>query len=65
MSHRVDAEDWMDLSIGRVEAARQLARKHEGRRAREELRQAVRCANRALMAIPAADAPIEKDWSTR
>lgn len=55
----------MDLSIGRIEAARQLARKHEGRRAREELRQAVRCANRALMAIPAEDAPIEKDWSTR
>lgn len=68
MSYRCGAPDWIDLAIGGLEDAkrslRECDRLRQGRDICEELRQARRCLNKALI-IVAEEKEIEKDWSTK
>lgn len=78
MSYRCEAADWIDLAIGRLEdAKRSLRERDKPRQAAtgvrhvatscdicDELRQARRCLNKALIMV-AEEKDIEKDWSTR
>lgn len=64
MSYRCGAADWIDLAIGRLEDARRSIAAGMGPTACDELRQARRCLNRALIMV-AEEKEIEKDWSTR
>lgn len=71
MSYRCGAPDWIDLAIGRLEdAKRSLKERDRLRHAAtscdicDELRQARRCLNKALIMV-AEEKDIEKDWSTK
>lgn len=71
MSYRCGPADWIDLAIGRLEDAKRslgecdrLRQAATGCDIRDELRQARRCLNRALIMV-AEEREIEKDWSTR
>lgn len=68
MSYRCRAADWIDLAIGRLEDAKRSLSECDRLRQRcdicDELRQARRCLNKALIMV-AEEKEIEKDWSTR
>lgn len=78
MSYVCGPADWIDLAIGRLEDAKRSLRERDGLRQTatgvrhaatscdicEELRQARRCVNRALIMV-AEEKEIEKDWSTK
>lgn len=78
MSYVCGAADWIDLAVGRLEdAKRSLRERNRLRQAAtgvrhvatssdicDELRQARRCLNRALIMV-AEEKVIEKEWSTK
>lgn len=78
MSYGCGPADWIDLAVGRLEdAKRSLGERDKPRQAAtcrdrfatcrdvcEELRQARRCVNCALIMV-AEEKEIEKDWSTK
>ncbi|MDB1866244.1 hypothetical protein PMX26_07375 [Collinsella aerofaciens] len=78
MSYACGPADWIDLAIGRLEDAKRSLRECDGLRHAatgvrhvatscdicDELRQARRCLNKALIMV-AEEKDIEKDWSTR
>lgn len=64
MSYRCGAADWIDLAIGRLEDAKRSLRAGMGPSACDEMRQARRCLNKALIMV-AEEKEIEKDWSTK
>ena len=68
MSYRCEAADWIDLAIGRLEDAKrslkECDRVRQGCDICDELRQARRCVNRALIMV-AQEREIEKEWSTK
>ena len=64
MSYRCGAADWIDLAIGRLEDAKRSIGAGMGPSAGDELRQARRCLNKALIMV-AEEKGIEKDWSTK
>lgn len=68
MSYRCVAADWIDLAIGRLEDAKRSLGECGKLRQRcdicEELRQARRCLNKALIMV-AEEKVIEKEWSTK
>lgn len=64
MSYRCGAPDWIDLAIGRLEDAKRSIRAGMGPTACDEMRQARRCLNKALIMV-AEEKDIEKDWSTK
>lgn len=64
MSYRCVAADWIDLAIGRLEDAKRSIAAGMGLAACDELRQARRCLNRALIMV-AEEKEIEKDWSEK
>ena len=64
MSYRCGAPDWIDLAIGRLEDAKRSIRAGMGPTACDEMRQARRCLNKALIMV-AEEKVIEKDWSTK
>lgn len=71
MSYRCGASDWIDLAIGRLEDAKRSLRERDRLRQAatgcdicDELRQARRCVNRALIMV-AEEKEIEKEWSTK
>lgn len=68
MSYAYGPADWIDLAIGRLEDAKRSLRDCDRLRQRcdicEELRQARRCLNKALIMV-AQEEEIEKDWSTK
>ncbi len=71
MSYRCGAADWIDLAIGRLEDAKRSLRECDGLRQGatncdicDELRQARRCLNKALIMV-AEEKEIEKEWSAK
>lgn len=68
MSCRCGPADWIDLAIGGLEDAkrslRECDRLRQGCDICEELRQARRCLNKALIMV-AEERPIEKEWSAK
>ena len=64
MSYRCVAADWIDLAIGRLEDAKRSIAAGMGPTACDEMRQARRCLNRALIMV-AEEKEIEKEWSTK
>lgn len=64
MSYRCVAADWLDLAIGRLEDAKRSLRDGMGPAACDEMRQARRCLNKALIMV-AEEKEIEKEWSTK
>ena len=68
MSYAYGPADWIDLAIGRLEDAkrslRECDRLRQGCDICEELRQARRGLNKALIMV-AEEKGIEKDWSTK
>lgn len=78
MSYRCGPADWIDLAIGRLEDAKRSVRERDGLRQTatgvrhaaiscdicDELRQARRCLNKALIMV-AEERPIEKEWSEK
>lgn len=71
MSYVCGPSDWIDLAIGRLEDAKRslgecdrLRQGATGCDICDELRQARRCLNRALIMV-AQEKEIEKDWSTK
>lgn len=78
MSYACGPADWIDLAIGRLEDAKRSLRecdrlRHAATGVRhaakscdicDELRQARRCLNKALIMV-AEEKEIEKDWSTK
>lgn len=64
MSYRCGAHDWIDLAIGRLEDAKRSIAAGMGPSACDEMRQARRCLNRALIMV-AEEKEIEKEWSTK
>lgn len=68
MSYRCGAADWIDLAVGRLEDAKRSLGKCDKLRQRcdicEELRQARRCLNKALIMV-AEEKEIVKEWSTK
>lgn len=78
MSYRCGPADWIDLAIGRLEDAKrslgECDRLRQGATGArhvatscdicDELRQARRCLNKALIMV-AEEKEIEKDWSTK
>lgn len=68
MSYVCGAADWIDLAVSRLEDAKRSLR--GGDRLRQgcdicdELRQARRCLNKALIMV-AEEREIEKEWSTK
>lgn len=64
MSYVCGPADWLDLAIGRLEDAKRSIAAGVGPAACDELRQARRCLNKALIMV-AEEKEIEKDWSTR
>lgn len=64
MSYRCVAADWIDLAIGRLEDAKRSIGAGMGPSAFDEMRQARRCLNKALIMV-AEEKEIEKDWSTK
>ena len=65
MSYRCGPSDWIDLAIGRLEdAKRSLGECDRGCDICEELRQARRCLNTALIMV-AEEKEIVKEWSEK
>ena len=78
MSYACGPADWIDLAVGRLEdAKRSLRERDKPRQAAtgvrhvatscdicDELRQARRCLNKALIMV-AEEKVIEKEWSTK
>lgn len=74
MSYVCGPADWIDLAVGRLEDAKRSLRERDrlrqGATCRDvcdvcdELRQARRCLNKALIMV-AQEKEIEKDWSTK
>ena len=65
MSYRCGPSDWIDLAIGRLEdAKRSLGVCDRGCDICEELRQARRCLNKALIMV-AEEKEIVKEWSEK
>lgn len=68
MSYAGGPADWIDLAIGRLEDAKRSLRECDRLRQEcdtcEELRQARRCLNKALIMV-AEEREIEKEWSTK
>lgn len=78
MSYACGPADWIDLAIGRLEDAKRSLRERDRLRQAatgvrhvatssdicDELRQARRCLNRALIMV-AEEKVIEKEWSTK
>ena len=65
MSYRCGPSDWIDLAIGRLEdAKRALGEGDRGCDICEELRQARRCLNKALIMV-AEEKEIVKEWSEK
>ena len=78
MSYACGPADWIDLAVGRLEDAKRSLREHDRLRQAatgvrhvatssdicDELRQARRCLNRALIMV-AEEKVIEKEWSTK
>lgn len=78
MSYVCGPADWIDLAVGRLEDAKRSLRERDRLRQAatgvrhvatssdicDELRQARRCLNRALIMV-AEEKVIEKEWSTR
>lgn len=64
MSYTCGAADWIDLAIGRLEDAKRSIGAGLGSTACDELREARRCLNKALIMV-AQEKEIEKDWSTK
>lgn len=64
MSYRCRPADWIDLAVGRLEDAKRSIGSGMGPVACDELREARRCLNKALIMV-AQEKEIEKDWSTR
>lgn len=78
MSYACGPADWIDLAVGRLEDAKRSLRECDRLRQAatgvrhvatssdicDELRQARRCLNRALIMV-AEEKVIEKEWSTK
>lgn len=68
MSYACGPADWIDLAIGRLEDAkrslRECDRLRQGCDICEELRQARRCLNKALIMV-AEEKEIVKEWSEK
>ena len=78
MSYVCGPADWIDLAVGRLENAKRSLRERDRLRQAatgvrhvatssdicDELRQARRCLNRALIMV-AEEKVIEKEWSTK
>lgn len=64
MSYRCGPSDWIDLAVGRLEDAKRSIGAGMHATACDELRQARRCLNKALIMV-AEEKEIEKDWSTK
>lgn len=64
MSYRCGAPDWIDLAIGRLEDAKRSIAAGMGPSACDEMLQARRCLNKALIMV-AQEKEIEKDWSAK
>lgn len=78
MSYVCGPADWIDLAIGRLEDAKRSLRERDGLRQAatgvrhvatscdicDELRQARRCLNKALIMV-AEEKEIEKEWSAK
>jgi|GEM_PF-686185 len=78
MSYACGPADWIDLAVGRLEDAKRSLRERDRLRQAatgvrhvatssdicDELRQARRCLNRALIMV-AEEKVIEKEWSTK
>lgn len=78
MSYVCGPADWIDLAVGRLEEAKRSLRERDRLRQAatgvrhvatssdicDELRQARRCLNRALIMV-AEEKVIEKEWSTK
>lgn len=64
MSYRCGAADWIDLAIGRLEDAKRSIAAGMGPSSCDEMRQARRCLNKALIMV-AEEKEIEKEWSTK
>lgn len=64
MSYRCGAPDWIDLAIGRLEDAKRSIGAGMGPTACDEMRQARRCLNKALIMV-AEEKEIVKEWSAR
>lgn len=68
MSYACGPADWIDLAIGGLEDAKRSLRGcdmlRQGCDICDELRQARRCLNKALIMV-AEEREIEKEWSTK
>lgn len=64
MSYVCGAADWIDLAVGRLEDAKRSLRGCDRGAICDELRQARRCLNKALIMV-AEERVIEKEWSTK
>lgn len=64
MSYVCGPADWIDLAVGRLEDAKRSLGAGMGPAACDEMRQARRCLNKALIMV-AEERSIEKEWSTR
>lgn len=64
MSYRCVPSDWIDLAVGRLEDAKRSLGAGMCATACDELRQARRCLNRALIMV-AEGKEVEKEWSGR
>lgn len=62
MSYRCGPDDWIDLAVGRLEDAKRSLGAGMRATACDELRQARRCLNRALIMV-AEEKEVEKEWS--
>lgn len=64
MSYVCRPTDWIDLAVGRLEDAKRSLGAGMGPSACDEMRQARRCLNKALIMV-AEEREIEKEWSAR
>lgn len=62
MSYTCGPADWIDLAVGRLEDAKRSLGAGMRAMACDELRQARRCVNRALIMV-AEEKEVEKEWS--
>lgn len=64
MSYVCGPADWIDLAIGRLEDAKRSIGADMGPSVCDELRQARRCLNKALIMV-AEEKEIVKEWSEK
>lgn len=64
MSYVCGPADWIDLAVGRLEDAKRSIGAGICPTACDEMRQARRCLNKALIMV-AEEREIEKEWSAR